>query len=151
MANPLRGRRAAPTSTTTATAPTSLVLGAAQRVTVLADGEYTGEITGARLVTGKSSGATSLVMTFRTDDGQTVALQPMLLHSQGGPSTLTETNVAIARDLAGIDGDDPIAADALVARLTGARVWLDLSEQVNRTDGRPINRVEDGGTANGVE
>jgi hypothetical protein len=111
---------------------------------VLPDGEVEGIITGARAVASKTSGATSLVMTFETDDGDQVNLQPMLVASRGGSSTLTDNNVAVARDLAAIPADQPIGLAALVERLTGARVWLDLSEQTDR-DGRPINRVEDGG------
>jgi hypothetical protein len=143
----MRGRRAAstrPASSAATAAPANITLGPTKKSVVLPDGEVEGTITGARAVTGKTSGATSLVLTLETDEGDLVNLQPMLIASKGGPSTLTDNNVAVSRDMAAVPEDQPIGLAALVERLTGARVWVDLSEQTDR-DGRPINRIEDGG------
>jgi len=147
MATSMRGRRAAstrPASSAATAAPANITLGPTKKSVVLPDGEVEGTITGARAVTGKTSGATSLVLTLETDEGDLVNLQPMLIASKGGPSTLTDNNVAVSRDMAAVPEDQPIGLAALVERLTGARVWVDLSEQTDR-DGRPINRIEDGG------
>ena len=135
------GRRAAPTATSTIGADFTIG-GDERKPEVVDDGEYHITITGARAVTSKA-GATSAILEAELDDGTPLDIRPLLVNSQGGISNMVRTNRAIMAALAGLGPDEQVPFSALLKRLAGREVDVEMVMVVDQKSGRPINEITD--------